>query len=534
MRRRRFLQGALALPALSGCLSSSRRPRVEGEILGLNHRLGHQLRDGAAPPFSGPRRQVPVLIAGGGIAGLSAAWRLRQSGLEDFLVLELEDELGGNSRASYYPASPAPWAAHYLPVPTRESKAVLRLLREMGILRGFSPSGEALYEEMELCHAPEERLYAFGDWDEGLVPRFGASARDLQQFRSFEQHIADWQRWRDRQGRKAFAIPLELSSPDLHELDRISMAEYLRRHGWDSPRLLWYVEYGCRDDYGASLQNTSAWAGLHYFAARDAVIEGRTRETQFVWPEGNHHLVRHLARGLEERHRTGELVARVQRRAGRWEVDTWDGQQARGYSATRLICALPTFVRSYAFGEKPPPEFTYSPWTVSNVVLERMPDSAYAPKVGLCWDNVLYDSPSLGYVVATHQTLSHRKAPSVWTHYRPWTEMEPAEARRQMLETRWESIRDRVLGELAGVHPDLPPLVRRLDVMQLGHGMIRPAPGFLWGPARRRAGEKRDGLYFAHSDLSGISIFEEANYRGVLAAQQLLAEDGARVEDFLT
>ena len=37
------------------------------------------------------------MIVGGGIAGLSAAWKLRKSGITNFRVLELEDEAGGNS-----------------------------------------------------------------------------------------------------------------------------------------------------------------------------------------------------------------------------------------------------------------------------------------------------------------------------------------------------------------------------------------------------------------------------------------------------
>ena len=59
--------------------------------------------------------------------------------------------------------------------------------------------------------------------------------------------------------------------------------------------------------------------------------------------------------------------------------------------------------------------------------------------------------------------------------------------------------------------------------MRWGHAMIRPRPGFVWGAARRRLLNTRDRVLFANSDLSGCSIFEEANYRGVLAAERVLA-----------
>jgi glycine/D-amino acid oxidase-like deaminating enzyme len=533
IRRRRFLQAALAAPWLAGCAAQQPTDRIEGAILGSNHSWGHRLRT-PAEPFTGKRVRTDVLIAGGGIAGLSAAWRLGHGGLDDFLLLELENTLGGNSRAQSYPESAAPWAAHYLPVPTRESRSVQRILEEMGLLLGFSPAGEPLYSEMDLCHANEERLWAFGAWEEGMFPRFGASQAELQQLHAFEEHVAAWQRRRDKQGRKPFAIPVHWSSrdPEILALDRVSMAEYLRRQGWDSPRLRWFVEYGCRDDYGTSLENTSAWAGLHYFAARDGG-GFEPQDAQFVWPEGNHQLVRHLSRGLGARLRTGMLVSRVQKRGRWWEVDAFNGAGVQGFEARSVIFALPTFLRPYVLGEQPRRDFTYSPWTVSNVVLSRTPPSAYAPRVGLSWDNVLYDSPSLGYVVATHQTLSHRQGPSVWTHYRPWTELEPHEARQRMLAATWPEVRDAVLSELGTVHPDLRPLVRRVDVMQLGHAMIRPTPGFVWGATRQPAAMAREGLHFAHSDLSGLSIFEEANYHGVRAAQEVLGMRNARAEDFL-
>jgi hypothetical protein len=44
----------------------------------------------------------------------------------------------------------------------------------------------------------------------------------------------------------------------------------------------------------------------------------------------------------------------------------------------------------------------------------------------------------------------------------------------------------------------------------------------MWGPQRKELQKSVQNIHFAHSDLSGISIFEEAQYRGVLAAQKVL------------
>jgi len=59
----------------------------------------------------------------------------------------------------------------------------------------------------------------------------------------------------------------------------------------------------------------------------------------------------------------------------------------------------------------------------------------------------------------------------------------------------------------------------------MGHAMIRPAVGSIFSEERGRLARRapRSRILFANSDLSGISIFEEAQYHGVEAAQAVLA-----------
>jgi len=58
--------------------------------------------------------------------------------------------------------------------------------------------------------------------------------------------------------------------------------------------------------------------------------------------------------------------------------------------------------------------------------------------------------------------------------------------------------------------------------MRMGHAMIRPAVGSIFSEERRRLSRLDGRILFANSDLSGISIFEEAQYHGVEAAQSVL------------
>jgi hypothetical protein len=137
---------------------------------------------------------------------------------------------------------------------------------------------------------------------------------------------------------------------------------------------------------------------------------------------------------------------------------------------------------------------------------------------------VIYGSPLLGYVVATHQGLEQRRSETVITYYWPLSAAAPDVERRAALArslSDWQSI---VTSDLLRVHPELERSIENIDVWIWGHGMVRPTPGFMWGGARQAAATQTPPVFFAHSDLSGISIFEEAYCRG-LAAGKLAARE---------
>ncbi len=505
---------------------------IVGAIVGASHEVGHRLRAGDLPEPQATR-SVPVVIVGAGIAGLSAGWKLAKSGFHDFEILELELDAGGNSRWGENSVSAYPWGAHYLPVPTSESTAVRELLEEMGMVQGAGPDGAPIYDPRHLCHVPQERLFIDGRWQEGISVRellsSSSATGDRATLASFEQHRRRYRDYRDARGRRAFALPMALSSddPELVALDRLSMREYFDRAGWASERLRWYVDYCCRDDYGCTLETTSAWAAWHYFCSRGDDVEYLT------WPEGNGRIVRHMVDRLERHLHSGLLVYRIrattdpsadEASAEGVDVDVIDTRTnaAVRIRARQVIYALPRFTAPYVLEGYELPEidtFTYAPWMVANLTVDRLPE-------GAAWDNVIYDSLSLGYVVATHQNLRVAPGPSVLTYYMPLAVPNPDVARRWMLERSWSDWVAIILGDLAPAHTGLESLVTQIDVMLWGHAMIRPVPGFLWGEARRRAGDAYGPVRFAHSDMSGLSLFEEAQYRGVRAAEELMRHLG--------
>ena len=483
--RRQFLSAALV------GLTAKAEKRIAGGFVNDSFPLGHRLRDHAKFPAASRVEKHPIVIVGGGVAGLSAAWRLEKRNFRDFVLLEMEPQAGGNSRWGENEITAYPWAAHYVPVPGPRATLVRELFEELGLFEN------GVWDERRLCFSPQERLFIHGRWQEGIEPEADSTARDRDDYRRFQQRIDEFR------ASGQFTIPMRLGARE-SELDRVSIQDWLAQNGFTSPYLNWYINYACRDDYGALARDISAWAGVHYFASREPVEQG-----PLVWPEGNGWIVRRLLERLQPYVRVNSVAYAITREGTRLRVRT----EQTDYLAEKVIFAAPTFLAPYLIEGAPRVDFIYSPWLTANLTIEHPPED-------VAWDNVIFDSPALGYVDATHMSLKTFIDRSVWTFYWSLAEHAPAQSRMLLLEKDWRYWREAILNDLARAHPDIRERVSRLDVMRIGHAMSRPAPGFL---SSRLNFENRGPVFYANSDLSGFSIFEEAQYHGVAAADRCLA-----------
>lgn len=488
--------------ALTGLVSKA-ETAIQGSFADRTAEMGHRIRDHAQFPAPKQELRVPLVIVGGGCAGLCAAYRLLTHGFRDFVLLEMEDAAGGNARHGENEVSSYPWAAHYLPVPGPHATWVREMCEEFGLLR------DGRWDEMHLCHSPQERLFLHGRWQESIEPDIGSNKRDHEQFQRFQRLIAE------AKASGQYTIPMERGAPANAALDRISFLQWMREQKFDSEYLHWYADYATRDDYGARAADTSAWAGIHYFAAREPEEKG-----PLTWPEGNAWLVRKLMERVRPHVRTGQMVNRIERRGSGRRVWTAEAR----YDCDAVIFAAPSFLAPYLIedGPKAAP-LVYSPWLVANLTLDRLPEER---GFTLCWDNVLYGSKALGYVNATHQSLRTRQHRYVWTYYWALADGDPRAVRRTLIERPWKEWRELILNDLQRAHPDIRACVSRLDIMRFGHAMPRPSPGFLASAGRKALAAQEGSLLYAHSDVSGLSLFEEAQYRGYRAADRFLKRAG--------
>jgi hypothetical protein len=538
--RASFIKGVLAASAfaLGGKYFYDRKnawKNIPCRMLGPSRRLGHLLRDRQIKPAPVTARlaEKRVVIVGGGIAGLSAAWWLKKNGFTDFTLLELEDNVGGNSSSGKNNISAFPWGAHYVPVANDESEYVRTLFEEFGIIESYDANGLPRYNELYLCHDPQERLYKDGGFQDGLVPHVGLQPEAKSEIERFFKYIVALRKLRGKDGKPAFAIPLDLSSTDeeIRALDGISMAQWLADNNYKSAALLWYIKYCCRDDYGSSPEHVSAWAGLHYFAGRTGRASNSEAYSVVTWPQGNGFLVEKLRDANLERIHASSLVLNIKEDSSKILTTILQTKtNARAVLVSDyLIFATPRFLSKYLIDDFKSSDFCdhaaleYAPWMVANIELSKLPISKGE---SVAWDNVSYYSDSLGYVVATHQNITTRLSKSVITYYYPLSKDSPQLERKKLLGSEPAYWREKIVMDLERMHPGIMETIISIELWPWGHGMIKPTPGFIWSKARQEMKTSAGKIFFAHSDMSGMSNFEEAQYHGVEAAKAILEKLG--------
>ena len=532
---------------LGGC--SKEPSRYSGHWVGANHELGHRLRDqqtaskSGQPPAPARSYRASVLIVGSGIAGLACARALMQAGIDDVQVLELEDDAGGNSRSHAMNGMACPLGAHYLPVPDERNPELLQWLHELKLCR--FENDRWVFDERHLCHSPQERVYlpmevGGGHWFDGLLPPTQALPREQQV--DMTNQVALFAKLVNAQAANAFAIPTSRSlfSPELQRLDAMTFSDWLDGHGIQAPALRWYLDYCCRDDYGAGSRMVSAWAGLHYFCSRHgfrAPGENEPHDDHAVltWPEGNGWLSQRLAAPLRsssspsgQRLHSARVALQVDENRHGVDVRVWNdsSQQVEQWSASHVVLATPLFVTQRLLRNPVPAvgsalqqavdSAAQAPWLVANVQLNgALTDKPGAPP---SWDNVVYGSAALGYVDAMHQNTRPHAGPTVLTSYWALGGDDRSTLHRQrseLLQQPWAFWSAKVVSDLAQAHPDLPGKVQRVDLMRYGHAMSVPLPGLRSSVALAALTKPATGrVHLAHSDLSCYSILEEAFLHG--------------------
>lgn len=520
---------ALSVPNIFWSCHNDELAHIKGRITGANSKTGHLLRNSASLPEPVQELNTDILIVGGGVSGLSARrWLSKHSALK-VVLLEMDEHCGGNARYGKNAVSEYPYGAHYLPVPDIRNIELIEFLQSCESITGQDEKGLPIYNEYHLCQDPEERLFINGMWQEGIVPELGVTADDRNQIQRFFQEIQKLKLMKGKDGKDLFRIPIQDSSddPEFASLDAVSFSDFLKEQNYTSRPLLWYLEYCCKDDYGATLNDVSAFAGLHYFASRKGQGNNVTHASTLTWPEGNGFLSDALKADSRGDTLSNQLVFDLRRSEDFVLVKSYNPKTKKStrIKANKVILATPVSVNKRllknerAYDEIITGHFQRAPWAIVNLTVDSLPQGKGMP---LCWDNVLFGTNSVGYVNASHQSLDTSNQ-RVITFYLPITGADTSKARQEASSKDFRFWLRSAIDELKVAHPGIEKHISNADVWIWGHGMIRPSPGFITSKQRKIAAQSiDDALFFAHTDLSGISIFEEAFYQGIRAAKEVL------------
>jgi hypothetical protein len=533
MPRRRFLLAAAGTP-LTGCDVSGQHPMPWNRFsISVNRpgiATGHKLRDfDLSKVVVTGEKKVDVLIIGSGAAGLTAAWSLKREGHKNFAILA-GPEVHGNAAGLSFEGHACPTGAHYLPLPSIESIAVREILQSMGVLNGAISSEKPNYDERVLVHAPSERVFYQGAWQYGLMPTEFSPQKE-----KFLAKVAGFSKAVGIDGKRAFAVPIAMASTDQQwrQFDSMTFAVWLTQQGFTDQHLLAFLDYCCRDEYGAGIATVSAWAGLHYFCSRSGHASNAEDGAVLTWPDGLSSVMRFLEAGIRNTDHWLNGSALQVRRVGSFVdvlVVNADGA-VRSLKARRVIMAIPLFVAAKIDSEigsafkgwrQLMPQ--YQPWVVANFLFKHhLPEALGAE---LAWDNIVHQSKGLGFVNAKHQEFNAATSfvkPQLLTAYHAVVEKEPLEARRWLAQCTDKELLELTASDLVQTYGRwFWSYLQAAHITVRGHGMPSPRPGYLSNKLRSDLGNETGSILYANADLSGYSVFEEAAYWGRLAVFRIL------------
>ena len=534
MRRRTFLTSTAAAAAL-GAAGYFKLEHLPVTVNYPGREAGHRLRAGLPPRTAANAGRFDVIVVGSGLAGLTAAWKLTKLGVRNIAMVE-GPELHGNAASTNDFGISYPTGAHYLPLPSMESMHMREMLSDLEIILA-DPYGERpTYDERFILHAPGDRVLYRGVWEDGYLPVEQINASERDEHARFFSMIDSFSTARGADGRRGFTVPLELASADAEftDLDRLTFAAWLDQNNFHSETLRWYLDYCSRDDYGRGASEISAFAGIHYFAARGGQASNAERGAVITFPAGLGALATRLEQfaDLKRGHVFNAMATSVRTSGDQVEVQCVSLEPNARFapislSARCVIVAMPVFVAMHVvegidqmgFARAHLP--SYAPWMVSNFILDAFPGEQDGS--ALAWDNVVYGSRDLGYVVSTHQDIRQSRPDTTsFTAYSALADMDPLRARSWLDQASTEQLLTRASSELREAYGwRLGPCVQEVQITVRGHAMASPTPGYRSNPGLRSLRTQTGAIQFAHSDLSCYSVCEEAAWWGYRAAGRI-------------
>ncbi len=372
MNRKHFIKlAALGGVGLVGCWDGKggQKKTINFPINVLNNmETGHLVREAInLAPTSVLKTQT--LIVGAGIAGLSAANSVKN---KDFLLVEMDDNLGGTSSAIDINGELFSQGAHYdLSYPKSYGQEGLNLLEHLNIVNYNSNKEEYFFKDEHylINDHDQETCFTRNGFQDAPINK-GINKEDFLQL--INPYVGEMK------------MPTRLIDEKYRYLNNITFFDFIDKYLVHDPELITGIDYQMYDDYGANCSNVSALAGIHYYACRD--YYGEQKPQLFSPPQGNYYFIDKLAKNVNQSQiKSSCLAFKITKKNNKYATLVYNtkSKTVQEIISEKIIYAGQKNALKFIYPEYYPlfKDNKYSPWIAINFEL----DSPF--KTPLKWQN---------------------------------------------------------------------------------------------------------------------------------------------------